>query len=106
VYFFFRCILRNKQPEPSGKEGLADVRVIRALYESLDKQEAGAVSGFESSKTARLLFIQGLVQRSEFTRTSAKPSLPTVFRLFVPEDTIGEVHQFGPDWSDLAKSRS
>jgi len=39
LVYFSDCILRNKQPEPSGKEGLADVRVIRALYESLDKQE-------------------------------------------------------------------
>jgi glucose-fructose oxidoreductase len=40
LVYFSDCILKNKQPEPSGKEGLADVRVIRALYESLDKQEA------------------------------------------------------------------
>jgi glucose-fructose oxidoreductase len=40
LVYFSDCILRNRQPEPSGKEGLADVRVIRALYESLDKQEA------------------------------------------------------------------
>jgi len=25
------CILRNREPEPSGEEGLADVRIIRAL---------------------------------------------------------------------------
>jgi predicted dehydrogenase len=33
VYFSDR-ILQNKEPEPSGLEGLADVRVVRALYES------------------------------------------------------------------------
>jgi glucose-fructose oxidoreductase len=37
LVYFSDCILKNKEPEPSGKEGLADVRVIRALYESLDK---------------------------------------------------------------------
>jgi len=26
--------LKNKQPEPSGEEGLIDVRIIQALYES------------------------------------------------------------------------
>lgn len=38
LVYFSDCILKNKEPEPSGKEGLADVRVIRALYESLDKR--------------------------------------------------------------------
>jgi glucose-fructose oxidoreductase len=32
--YFSDCILTGKTPEPSGHEGLADVRVIRALYES------------------------------------------------------------------------
>ncbi len=31
---FSDCILRDRRPEPSGEEGLADVRVIRALYKS------------------------------------------------------------------------
>jgi glucose-fructose oxidoreductase len=31
---FSDCILRNRRPEPSGEEGLADVRIIRALYKS------------------------------------------------------------------------
>ena len=31
---FSDCILRDREPEPSGREGLADVRIIRALLES------------------------------------------------------------------------
>jgi predicted dehydrogenase len=31
---FSDCILRNRDPEPSGLEGLQDVRVVEALYES------------------------------------------------------------------------
>jgi glucose-fructose oxidoreductase len=31
---FSDCILKDRDPEPSGEEGLADVRVIRALYKS------------------------------------------------------------------------
>jgi predicted dehydrogenase len=31
---FSDCILEGRDPEPSGEEGLADVRVIRALYRS------------------------------------------------------------------------
>jgi predicted dehydrogenase len=34
VMYFSDCILRNRQPEPSGLEGLADIRIIRAIYES------------------------------------------------------------------------
>jgi predicted dehydrogenase len=34
LVYFSRCILEDREPEPSGLEGLADVRVIRALLES------------------------------------------------------------------------
>jgi glucose-fructose oxidoreductase len=33
--YFSDCILHGKQPGPSGAEGLADVRVIEAMYESI-----------------------------------------------------------------------
>jgi predicted dehydrogenase len=33
--YFSDCILRNREPEPSGEEGLIDVRIIEALRESL-----------------------------------------------------------------------
>jgi len=34
LVYFSDCILKNKEPEPNGLEGLADVRVVRAAYES------------------------------------------------------------------------
>lgn len=34
LIYFSECVLNGKNPEPSGKEGLADVRIIRALYRS------------------------------------------------------------------------
>jgi predicted dehydrogenase len=34
--YFSDCIFQNKQPEPSGKEGLIDIRIIEALYESIE----------------------------------------------------------------------
>jgi predicted dehydrogenase len=34
LIYFSDCILKNKTPEPSGIEGLADVRIIEALTES------------------------------------------------------------------------
>ena len=33
--YFSDCVLDDKEPEPSGEEGLADVRVIKAIEESL-----------------------------------------------------------------------
>lgn len=34
LVYFSQCILKNRQPEPSGLEGLIDVQIIRALYRS------------------------------------------------------------------------
>lgn len=34
LIYFSDCILNNKEPEPSGLEGLADVRVVEAVYKS------------------------------------------------------------------------
>ncbi|MBI4211753.1 MAG: Gfo/Idh/MocA family oxidoreductase [Deltaproteobacteria bacterium] len=35
LLYFSNCILEGKEPEPSGQEGLADIRIISALFESL-----------------------------------------------------------------------
>ncbi|MHB0958554.1 MAG: Gfo/Idh/MocA family protein [Pirellulaceae bacterium] len=34
LLYFSQCVQTGEQPEPSGKEGLADVRVIEAIYQS------------------------------------------------------------------------
>ena len=34
LIYFSKCILEDKTPEPSGEEGLADVRIITAIHES------------------------------------------------------------------------
>jgi glucose-fructose oxidoreductase len=34
LLYFSDCILRDREPEPSGQEGLQDVRIVEALYES------------------------------------------------------------------------
>ncbi len=34
LVYFSNCILQNKNPEPSGKEGLIDVQIVEALYKS------------------------------------------------------------------------
>ena len=34
LVYFSECILNDRQPEPSGEEGLQDVRIVQALYKS------------------------------------------------------------------------
>jgi glucose-fructose oxidoreductase len=34
LLYFSDCILNNRKPEPSGEEGLQDVRIVQALYKS------------------------------------------------------------------------
>jgi glucose-fructose oxidoreductase len=34
LLYFSDCILKNRTPEPSGEEGMQDVRIVQALYES------------------------------------------------------------------------
>ena len=34
LIYFSNCVLTDKDPEPSGLEGLSDVRVIQAIFES------------------------------------------------------------------------
>jgi hypothetical protein len=33
--YFSDCILQSKDPEPSGQEGLIDIKIISALYDSI-----------------------------------------------------------------------
>lgn len=34
ISYFSDCILNDKEPEPSGQEGLMDVRIVQAIYKS------------------------------------------------------------------------
>jgi len=40
LVYFSDCVLRGKEPEPSGLEGLADVRIVEAIYESARTKKA------------------------------------------------------------------
>jgi predicted dehydrogenase len=40
LIYFSDCILKDKDPEPSGYEGLQDVRIIQAIYESIRTRKA------------------------------------------------------------------
>ena len=47
LVYFSNCIINNQAPEPSGREGLADVRVIQALYQSATMGASVTLGDFE-----------------------------------------------------------
>jgi predicted dehydrogenase len=51
---FSRCILDGEQPEPSGEEGLADIRIIEALFESARTGRAVDLPPFERQRRPSL----------------------------------------------------
>lgn len=44
---FADCILNDAEPEPSGEEGLADIRVIEALYNSAERRNSVRLTEYE-----------------------------------------------------------
>lgn len=47
ILYFSRCILEGREPEPSGREGLADVRIVEAVLESIRSGRSAAVAPVE-----------------------------------------------------------
>jgi glucose-fructose oxidoreductase len=50
LVYFSDCILRDRSPEPSGEEGLQDVRIVQALYESAETGKAVQIPAYRSPK--------------------------------------------------------
>src|SRR5262249_17700394 len=50
LLYFSDCIRRDHEPEPSGAEGLQDVRIVRALYESAETGRAVQIPPFRRGK--------------------------------------------------------
>jgi predicted dehydrogenase len=48
--YFSQCILENREPEPNGLEGLADVRIINALLESANHGKPVEIKPIESKQ--------------------------------------------------------
>ena len=46
--YFSDCILKNRDPEPSGREGLADIRIVGAILESAGKRKPVQLAPFET----------------------------------------------------------
>ena len=47
IEYFSQCVLSNSEPEPSGYEGLADVRIVEALLESMRSGKPIRLEPFE-----------------------------------------------------------
>jgi len=54
LLYFSDCILQNRDPEPSAEEGLADVRVIRALYQSIETGRPVALAPYHRGERQSL----------------------------------------------------
>ena len=54
ILYFSDCILRDRTPEPSGREGLADVRVIEAAYRSAATGRPIALPPYEKKRRPTL----------------------------------------------------
>jgi predicted dehydrogenase len=50
LLYFSDCILKNREPEPSGEEGMQDVRIVEALYESAETGKAVGIPPFERTR--------------------------------------------------------
>ncbi|MGB3652277.1 MAG: Gfo/Idh/MocA family oxidoreductase [Rivularia sp. (in: cyanobacteria)] len=54
IQYFSDCVLNNKEPEPCGREGLADVRIIRAIIESAQTGKPVKLGEFKIEKRPTL----------------------------------------------------
>ena len=69
LVYFSDCIRKGRPPEPSGEEGLQDVRIVCALYESAETGKAVAIPPFVDPASAPAL-------RQQITRPpTRKPRL-------------------------------
>jgi glucose-fructose oxidoreductase len=53
LLYFSDCVLHNREPEPGAEEGLADVRIIRALYRSAQSGRPVELAPFPPSGSRR-----------------------------------------------------
>ncbi len=54
LIYFSRAVLLGEEPEPSGEEGLADIRVVRAIRRAVEEKRCIDLPPFERSKRPSL----------------------------------------------------
>lgn len=65
IEYFSDCILNGNEPEPSGYEGLADIRIVQALLESMRSGRTVKLEPFERKHRPR--------QEQAFDKAPVKP---------------------------------
>jgi glucose-fructose oxidoreductase len=70
LLYFSDCILKNREPEPSGDEGMQDVRIVEALCESAETGKAVGIPPFERTKrpTGRQRIVRPGLDEPELVR--------------------------------------
>ena len=76
--YFSDCILNDKEPEPSGQEGLIDIKIIRALAESI-----------QTGTFVSLEWIEQRQHRPTVTQTIERPPLKEYPELIQAADPAG-----------------
>ena len=73
LVYFSDCIQKDRDPEPSGEEGLQDVRIIEALYRSARTGRAVAIPTFRDNKqpTRRQQITRPGVREPELVKVKA-----------------------------------
>jgi glucose-fructose oxidoreductase len=73
LLYFSDCIINDREPEPSGEEGLQDVRIVRALYESAETGKAVPIPPFDRSKrpTGRQQIVRPGVDEPELVKVQS-----------------------------------
>ena len=54
ITYFSNCVRNNQEPEPSGLEGLADVRIVRAIYDSANSGKSVKLPEFTKKQRPSL----------------------------------------------------
>ena len=73
LLYFSDCIQKDRIPEPSGLEGLQDVRIVEALYESADTGKAVAIPPYAPARrpSARQRIIRPAVKKPRLVKVQS-----------------------------------
>jgi glucose-fructose oxidoreductase len=73
LVYFSDCVLKDQDPEPSGLEGLADVRVIRALYQSAQSGRPVPLPPFDPGRrpTPEQMMKRPAIKKPELVRAES-----------------------------------
>jgi glucose-fructose oxidoreductase len=72
LLYFSDCILNNRKPEPSGEEGLQDVRIVEALYASARSGKAVRIPPFSDAKpTPRQRIVKPGVRKPKLVKVQS-----------------------------------